>query len=132
MSGSIPNANKILKPFGLEITEQEITRGRTQDNKGWKPFTIEGESIQLDPLTHEVEAVVFSRATLLRLTEGSRGKILLYDSESPDQGFAAVSRDGGEAIALGPSLLFNWMGEKANGADNTLFLRNLLAEPKSQ
>jgi RNA polymerase sigma factor (sigma-70 family) len=132
MAGSTPNANEVLKPFGLEMMERDITKGRSRDDKGWAPFTIEGECVRSDALTRGVESVVFRRATPVRVTEGGRGEILLQDPENAGQGFAAVSRDGGEVVALGPSLLFQWLGEKENEAGNASFLRNLLTRTQDR
>jgi RNA polymerase sigma factor (sigma-70 family) len=131
MLRSIPEANPILKPFGLEFTDEDTTKGRATDNQNWAPFPVKGKPGHGQPLMDGVKTVVMRRATPVRVTEGGRGEVLLSDPDDASRGYAAVSRDGGEVIVLGPSLLFGWLGETEE-ADNVAFLRNLLTKPRNR
>ncbi|MDB5353072.1 MAG: sigW 8 [Planctomycetota bacterium] len=132
MLGSVPNTNAILKRFGLEMTDEDVIRGRAAGDKNWATFMVEGKPGQEDPLMKGVNSVAIRRGTPVRVTKGGKGEILLRDPKDESQGFAAVSRDGGEVVVLGPALLFQWLGEKEDGADNAIFLRNLLTKPQSR
>jgi len=132
MIGTVPNANVILKRFGLEMTDEDVTNGVAAGGKGWVPFAVRGKPGDDDPVMKGVNSVVLRRGSPVRVTKGGKGKILLLDPKDESQGFAAVSRDGGEVVVLGPSLLLQWLGEKEEGAENAVFLRNLLTKPRSR
>jgi RNA polymerase sigma factor (sigma-70 family) len=130
MVGSLPNANAILERFGLEMKDEDVIKGRAADDNDWAAFKVAGKPGQEEPLMEGVESVTLRRATPVRVTKEGKGEILLRDPDDESQGFAAVSRDGGEVIVFGPALLFGWLGDKDAGPDNATFLRNLLTRPR--
>jgi hypothetical protein len=132
MHGSVPNANDLLRPFGIEVTDEDVTRGMAANHKGWAPFAVRGAPGDDDAILNGVKTVVFDRATPMRATAGGLGKVLLPDPEDRSRGFAAIARDGGEVIVLGPSLFFGWLGEKDEGADNAALVRNILTKPRGR
>lgn len=134
MSGSTTKANDILKPFGLQMTEEDISnpRSATAPRSGPAPVTVKVRPGDMDPLLNGVGSIVVGRRTPIRLADDGRARILLREPRDEKLGFAAVSRDGGEVVVLGPSLILGWLGEKEAGADNAAFLRNLLRRPKGR
>lgn len=138
MMDSIPNANFILKRFGLEVEDRDVTKGPrksavNQAPSGWIQFTAKGKPGENDPLMKGIQSVTFQRVSPVRLLPGSNARLLLFDSDDPQQAYAAVARDVGEVVVLGPPLLFSWIGkDESTDGDNVLFMRNLLKKPQSR
>jgi hypothetical protein len=130
-SGTVDKANQVLIPFGLQIQNQE-PRGVLPG----LPDTASGEDIVADPLTREVKALDFRRASPIAVTNPKQGKILVKAQAFGGLGYVAVSRPGlgqGEVIALGQSLWWNWISDlKSDPRDNGKLLKNLLTKPRKQ
>ncbi|WP_165073768.1 RNA polymerase sigma factor [Paludisphaera rhizosphaerae] len=132
MLGSVPKMNDLLEPFGLQITDRDVVERSDPSGPNWVPITVKAAPDASDPFLKNVNTIVFSRMTPVRVKDDGRARILIHDPHDKDLGFAAVSRDGGEVIVLGPSLLLNWLGENQAGTDNVAFLGNLLRRPKGR
>jgi hypothetical protein len=125
--GTVGRANKILKPFGLSMSDSE--------SPGLGAEEIKPPEITADPLTKGVRSLKFQRPSPVFLADKadrSRARILVAKKSDPSQGYLAVAKAGkGEVIALGISLWWNWIAsDTERGADNRLLLQNLLTKPR--
>lgn len=134
MAGTVPPANEILAPFGLELAGQDVLRGRAADKRGWAPIIVDGKTIDPEGRSRRSGPVVTRRYTPVRVAGGTPAEILLADAQEKraDHGIAAVARDGGEVIAFGESLPFSWLGDSEEGTENARFLQGLLTKPRDR
>ncbi len=131
MSGSVIKANPIIEPFGLALRDTE-TNGSATPRRPWF-LDNQNEIIINGPFTSGVGKVAFTRVSPVEITDHHNAELLIRDPQYPSQGFAAIARDKGEVIVLGPSLLFGWIDEGQDaGADNARFLQNLLKKPREE
>ncbi len=124
--GTVGRANKILKPFGLSMSDTE--------SPGLAVEESQPPQISADPLTKGVRSLKFQRPSPVFLAEKAdraKARILVATKGDPSRGYLAVAKAGkGEVIALGISLWWNWIASDAErGADNALLLQNLLTKP---
>jgi hypothetical protein len=125
--GTVERANKILKPFGLSMSDSE--------SPGLGGEEVKPPQITADPLTKGVRSLKFLRPSPIFLADKAdraRARILVAKRSDPSQGYLAVAKAGkGEVIALGISLWWNWIAsDTEHGADNALLLQNLLTKPR--
>jgi hypothetical protein len=125
--GTVGRANKILKPFGLSMSDSE--------SQGLAVEEIKPPQIAADSLTKGVRSLKFRRPSPVLLADKadrSKARILVAKASDPSQGYLAVAKAGkGEVVALGVSLWWNWIASDAErGSDNALLLQNLLTKPR--
>jgi hypothetical protein len=125
--GTVERANKILKPFGLSMSDSELPGIAVEE--------IKPPQITDDPLTKGVRSLKFLRPSPVFLADKadrSRARILVAKESDPSQGYLAVAKAGkGEVIALGTSLWWNWIAsDTERGGDNALLLQNVLTKPR--
>jgi hypothetical protein len=125
--GTVGRANKILKPFGLSMSDTESAGLGVED--------IKQSQITADRLTNGVRSLKFQRPSQIFLADKAdraRARILVATKSDPNRGYLAVAKAGkGEVIALGISLWWNWIAsDTERGADNALLLQNLLTKPR--
>jgi RNA polymerase sigma factor (sigma-70 family) len=108
--GSVLKANLVLDPLGIHMVDKEPqVMGR---------FKVQNRST--DPLMRGVKTLSFFRPAPIQVAGESQAKLL-------GDGFIAVARPGkGEVIAIGLTLVSDWIGEGGKGSDNAQLLRNLL------
>lgn len=116
-NGSVARANHVLTDFGLRMDDVEP--------RGAGNIEATGEDIAQHPLTKGVAAVVAFRPSPTSITDPKIASAIVRVSAFPDQAFVAVARTetGGEVIALGQSLWWNWI---IKDEGNSRLLRNLL------
>jgi hypothetical protein len=125
--GTVGRANKLLKPFGLSMSDSE--------SPGLAVEEIKPSQITADPLTKGVRSLKFLRPSPVFLADKadrSRARILVSKKSDPSQGYLAVAKAGkGEVVVLGISLWWNWIASVTeHGADNSLLLQNVLTKPR--
>lgn len=119
--GTVAKANEFLASFGLRISDVELP--------GLNLFQVEGEGIVENPLTAGVQSVKFFRPSPVAIEDEDKAKVLVAAPAFPDEGFVAVANaDGGQVVALGVSLWWNWIASaQESDSDNATLLKNLLS-----
>jgi hypothetical protein len=117
--GTVGRANALLTPFGLRMQDQEPEFGK------W--FEAAAGDIAAHPLTAKVESVRVTRPSPTLLVDAG-AQALVKLPVFRDAAFIAVAgtASGGEIIALGQSLWWNWLDASPH---NERLLRNLLTRP---
>ncbi len=113
---TVPKANEILAGHGLEVEDKDMTGVHNATN------------IVADSLTRGVLRLEFHRPSPITVTDAAKGKLLALDPNGPG-GFVGVARldGGGEIVALGASLWWNWVAEFKDAPGNARFLQNVLS-----
>jgi len=120
--GTVAKANAILDGYGLHIEDME-PRSLESDYRTFNLNSSKHIAIG-DSLADGVEKLTFFRPSPIRVTDKSKGKILVRTPFDHNEGFVAVSRDIGEVVVLGQSLWWSWLNK---GKDNAQLLQNMLA-----
>jgi hypothetical protein len=110
---SVPGANLVVDPFGIHMIDKE-----PRDSS-----RIDVPIHSSDPLMRGVRTLSFFRPAPIQITLGIAARSLAGD-------FVAVARRGqGEVVAVGLTLVSDWIGsERAKGSDNAQLMRNLLTK----
>ncbi|MBI5760699.1 MAG: hypothetical protein HZA46_19445 [Planctomycetales bacterium] len=129
MKGSVAKANELLVPHGLRMTDTE-----PQGTGGYHLAEIGPVGIADTSLTKDVRMLKFHRPSPVAVTDKVTETILVSAPPYPGEGFVAVADAGkGEIVAVGISLWWNWIASKEEkGADNAVFLKNLLTKPRKK
>ncbi len=122
--GTVPKANRLLAPYGLEMRETE-SRDRPE-------YRLEGEAIARDPRTEGVGSLSFFRPAPIAVKDRARGRILVAAPGYPGEGFVAAARAGkGEVIAIGEALWWSWLAhDREKRSNNAALLGALLGRPR--
>jgi hypothetical protein len=128
MVGSVPKANEVVTPYGLQMGDEE-TRDRTKKDVTPKWPDLDGVLVE-----NGVKSARFFRASPVAVTDWKAGRVLVKASGvgRPGDGFVAVAKAGkGQVVALGEALWWSWIsGRRTEGADNAKLLRWLLVGRK--
>ena len=119
--GTVKMANDLLRDRGLQVVDQD------------HGSFISLSNIISHVLTREVHHLEFQRASLIRVTDPAKAKILV-PAPNADGGFLAVANqpNSGEIIVLGQSLWWHWVQQFKENNDNARLLENLLRRASSQ
>src|SRR5262249_6781250 len=111
-AGTVEKANEFLATFGLRMSDVEPA--------GINVFQVEGEEIAEDSLTAGVQSLRFFRPSPVAIEDKDKGKVLVAAPPYPDEGFVAVANaEGGQVVALGVSLWWNWIASaQESDSDN--------------
>lgn len=91
---TIDGANRIINDFGLRMEDREYNEGDD----------LIVQDIENDPVTDNITDLVFSRPSPI-FADGSHGsKIIAKNPLNSDEGFFALSREGGTLFVIGESL----------------------------
>ncbi|HEY8502949.1 MAG TPA: DUF4350 domain-containing protein [Gemmataceae bacterium] len=128
MVGTVPEANKVLAGYGLQMRDEEA-RGMGLNN-----VTVGKEDLDPEVVKAGVKSVHFFRASPVAVEPGKGARVLAraVGAGKPGDAFVAMAPAGkGEVIAIGQSLWWNWIGgERGARADNARLLRWLLVPEK--
>ena len=119
MGESVLHANRILDSLGMHMVDRDVDFGPVVPGVGIP--SIEIAKLEPDQLLGGVTKLTTFRPAPIQIRDPNRAKILAYLPGSPD-GFIAVSREGnGELVAIGLTLLPDWIGERGQGTDDAGF-----------
>ena len=117
-AGTVPAANRVIAPFGLEMIDAEPKPGPA--------FELDKDHFAKHRLTEKLELVKVRRPSPVRIKDAKRATALVTVPGFPDEtGFVAAARtdSGGEVVVLGVALWWNFAN---NHAGNVRLLRNML------
>jgi hypothetical protein len=114
--GTVPNANRIVADFGLQVVNRDYAQ------------TVTITNIVPDGFTSGVRRLDFWRPALIRVTDPAQARILAL-APSLDGGFVADARlgDRGHVFLLAQSLWWYRLDTGKAPSDNARLLHNLLA-----
>ncbi len=116
---TIAGANRVVAPFGFELLDVEP--------RGQKQYELTGEHIADDALTRGVTTVGLYRPSPVRIVDEDLARPLITIEDGLAFSAIARLRSGGEVIAIGESLWWDWV---AASPSNARFLRNLLVRER--
>jgi hypothetical protein len=116
---TVEKANEFVTHYGLRMNDDDSNL-----------VDVDAAGIVSHPLTKDVRALRFHRASPVVVEAPDRARILVQVPSMPAAGYVAVARAGkGEVVVLGESLWWSWMSSQlTDGADNEVLLKNLLVE----
>lgn len=115
LSGSIDSANRIVRPYGLEMLDTECRRGVNID--------ILDEHLVTDwqrALLQGVRRLSFGRTS--PIISQNPDSMLIRNPDDETVAFVAMAKENGEVILIGQSLLLGYIGDE----EHRRFFTNML------